>query len=271
MNGDTVYSAQQRLGGFQLGPLRLTPGTTYRVLVDVSRDRIVKRAIEECLIGITPRIVVPPVDTTGGPGDTTINPPPPIDTAIYTLPLPPTTLTAAQCGAYNIPRKGNLVAAPVVGAQTYRFIIKDAYGNLIASQLSNTNTLNTTPYNLTWHSVYFVRIDVAAWGVTTVGVDTCFILTEDQQLRKVGTSTITTTAAFTQIAAYPNPFSNDINITLPVEAEVTVSDLQGRIFESRRQAAGSVNLGESLAPGTYLVRVRTANETQTIRIVKAGN
>jgi len=77
-----------------------------------------------------------------------------------------------------------------------------------------------------------------------------------------------------QIRAFPNPFTDQFNIELPVliesEVELTLFDASGQIRHSYK---GSTNVQQILAArdwpaGIYLMKVRYNEKTETIRLIK---
>jgi hypothetical protein len=76
----------------------------------------------------------------------------------------------------------------------------------------------------------------------------------------------------TEIAMYPNPVQNILNVRLPhaikTSVQVTITDLTGRVIRTEQLAAnGEVNMN-SLTNGTYLVTVNDNVQKVTRRIVK---
>jgi hypothetical protein len=79
-------------------------------------------------------------------------------------------------------------------------------------------------------------------------------------------------------SAYPNPFSNEISIdleTMPVATEpykIRIFDVYGkRIFESEgTQLHETVRTGGALAPGIYILELRTGSYSKRIKVLKAS-
>jgi hypothetical protein len=79
------------------------------------------------------------------------------------------------------------------------------------------------------------------------------------------------------ISVYPNPFSETANIRYRLESNTSVSinitDLSGRLVEklvNENQSTGvfSLQVGNYLNPGTYLLQVRFGNENKVIQMLK---
>ena len=76
------------------------------------------------------------------------------------------------------------------------------------------------------------------------------------------------------IDAYPNPFGNNITIDIMApldgDADVSITDVTGRVVESFTHASGKINTGGNLKPGVYFVNVTHEDYHQVIKIVKTG-
>ncbi|GAB2450841.1 hypothetical protein GCM10011375_36180 [Hymenobacter qilianensis] len=93
----------------------------------------------------------------------------------------------------------------------------------------------------------------------------------DGKISLSGIVTITNTE-LAEVAMYPNPTHGVLNIRLPytskAEAQVTITDLSGRVVRTEKLAAnGEVSIS-SLVNGTYLVTVNDGVKKVTRRIVK---
>jgi predicted esterase/fibronectin type 3 domain-containing protein len=78
------------------------------------------------------------------------------------------------------------------------------------------------------------------------------------------------------IGVYPNPFDNDLVITLPTtidgqQVEVSLIDVLGRSVYTRRMNVAGANMhlpDLPVKPGTYLLKVATSQSTKTFRLLK---
>ncbi len=74
---------------------------------------------------------------------------------------------------------------------------------------------------------------------------------------------------------YPNPFGDDITINfitpLDEDANITITDLAGRIVESFNHPAGTVTTGSNLKAGIYFVAISQGEFRKIIKIVKSGD
>ena len=79
--------------------------------------------------------------------------------------------------------------------------------------------------------------------------------------------------ALVDLKVYPNPYFSSFRLDLPTTSEwvgVKVFDVQGKLVHSAQQASPkrSLQLGESLKPGLYVVQVATPDFTKELKIVK---
>ena len=74
------------------------------------------------------------------------------------------------------------------------------------------------------------------------------------------------------ISLFPNPSTNQFKLTLPSlvkTATVRVMDVNGKIiYTSKSTGNQSITLGESFAPGIYLIEVRQGDVVKTLKAVK---
>jgi hypothetical protein len=71
-----------------------------------------------------------------------------------------------------------------------------------------------------------------------------------------------------QVTAYPNPADNELHISLPEPANVTIADVTGKIFlqQHTETNATTLNIGE-LPSGLYFVKVTTEQKSGVVRLV----
>lgn len=176
-----------------------------------------------------------------------------------------------QCGmALN----NDLIRAnDVIGAAQYRFLFYSdaACTQLYATALSNVNlNLSTLNPALLPATNYYVLVNARIgtnWGTTGPG-DTCLITT----------ATAAPRLAFNgfDMAAYPNPFTNEINVVINNKINSTVNvrlfDLSGRLLmQTQIPTNMPYQLGSGLATGTYLLEATIGEqERKVIRIIKTN-
>ena len=77
------------------------------------------------------------------------------------------------------------------------------------------------------------------------------------------------------VDAYPNPFGDNITIDFVTpsdegDANISITDIAGRVVESFTHPSGKINTGSNLKPGVYFVTVSYDDHQQVIKIVKTG-
>ena len=72
-----------------------------------------------------------------------------------------------------------------------------------------------------------------------------------------------------QVAIYPNPVSDQLHLSIPLNAtfEATVYDLVGKIISRGTVQQGTIDV-KGLAPGSYILQVKTADEVLYARFIK---
>jgi hypothetical protein len=78
-------------------------------------------------------------------------------------------------------------------------------------------------------------------------------------------------ASGTSVVVYPNPSASAFLLTSENDAELftlSVFDLTGKLVEEHERAGASLQFGENLAPGSYILKYFSASENKTMRIVK---
>uniref|UniRef100_UPI00404903BE T9SS type A sorting domain-containing protein n=1 Tax=Flavobacterium sp. TaxID=239 RepID=UPI00404903BE len=73
------------------------------------------------------------------------------------------------------------------------------------------------------------------------------------------------------IKAYPNPFVNQITLSLAnenVKSEIMVYDMTGKRIQQVSTEQTTLEIGNDWSHGVYLVQIVQGQETKNIRIVK---
>jgi hypothetical protein len=183
-------------------------------------------------------------------------------------------------------------ASDVVSATTSLDKNLNTYGyNLTAnSPLSNSSyTPNANYPNWIYDVWYEVTVNLAPFG--SAGFGRPVITSIHASPSKTGSNTevvvdtVCTTSSPRVAAApelpskisavaYPNPFGDDITINfitpLEEEANITITDLAGRVVESFNHPAGSVRTGSDLRAGIYFVTISQGDFRKTIKIIKSS-
>jgi hypothetical protein len=75
-----------------------------------------------------------------------------------------------------------------------------------------------------------------------------------------------------EIKAYPNPFSNEVNLQLSIneiKSTITVFDMTGKQIQQINTQENEISLqGADWAPGVYMIQVLQGAEMKNIRVVK---
>ncbi len=66
---------------------------------------------------------------------------------------------------------------------------------------------------------------------------------------------------------YPNPFGQQLTVTLKKASDYKLTDMSGQIVESGR-AEGKIHLGRQLRPGMYLLKVTNEQEDIAVKVTK---
>ena len=167
----------------------------------------------------------------------------------------------------------------------------NTFGYALTTNSPATNTSytpNATYPNWIYDVWYEVTVKLSAFG--TAGFGEPLITSVHASPSKTGSNTeivIDTTCttisprmsapdAPTKInaIAYPNPFGEDITITFitPLEgdANITITDVAGRVVESIFHSAGTINMGHNLRSGIYFVRITQGDYYRIIKIIKSA-
>lgn len=86
-----------------------------------------------------------------------------------------------------------------------------------------------------------------------VTIDACNGISENQEIN---------------FESYPNPFTSDFVVKMNSAFDVQIFDLAGKLIYTRKKNPGLLEVGNDLAPGTYLLRVKTADGEGSAVIVK---
>ncbi|MCR6642523.1 MAG: Ig-like domain-containing protein [Sporocytophaga sp.] len=120
--------------------------------------------------------------------------------------------------------------------------------NYGAGQLCVGVSLNAAP----WHTTYCIT------------VPKCSGAREDE------TETLWTENTAANTLSFPNPFENEVTLTLPSDnepASIEVFNVNG-IRVVNVQATGSYTFGNELSTGIYFVKISRPNKTEAIKVVK---
>jgi hypothetical protein len=177
---------------------------------------------------------------------------------------PSTKLTSASCGKLNLVNTaGSLSATKVCGGENYQLVILDKNTNAVVATANSTAGLYTiATLGLAASTTYKAIINVTRDGVVTgPGVaDTCLI-----GFKSNGGGSRTTGVEVAELAAYPNPFTNNttlaFNLDNAARVSVAIVDLAGRTVanvSATEMTAGNQTIainGDNMAAGVYVARL----------------
>ena len=87
----------------------------------------------------------------------------------------------------------------------------------------------------------------------------------------VNKQNVAQTLGLFDIKAYPNPFVNQITLSLSNEntqSDIMVYDMTGKLIQQVSTEQTSLEIGNNWSKGIYLVQIVQGQETKNIRIVK---
>jgi hypothetical protein len=183
-----------------------------------------------------------------------------------------TRLTPTYCD-FTLSTIGQKIrCTAIAGASNYRYKVTGPNGydqtwvspnNTVFFRMSYVNALSPLEPGTT----YSVEIAVDFNGGTGSYGDPCSITTppvfrlDEEELSDNNS----------EMAAYPNPFSQAINIELGVEkipAKVTLRDLSGRILFVTTTENQQLVIGEALSKGIYLLSIEKGELRKETKIIK---
>jgi hypothetical protein len=181
-----------------------------------------------------------------------------------------TQLLFSQCSMTLPANEPTVVlnAFPVDNASSYDFMVTVNGGT---PQMINTvNSYFTFGQltNLPGHSASIaVSVRAIVNGVAGAWGNTCTVTTNapgDEDF-------VESIASKQEMAAYPNPFTNQFTLKLAnnSEAAIQIFDINGRLVANQVvNDSYDVELGQNLTSGVYLVRVEQNNELKSFKMIK---
>jgi len=173
-----------------------------------------------------------------------------------------TIATSAACGSSNQTIAVELTASKRVNATGYNWYYSGSGYNVtpVSGTPYKANFATGNSFNGTQISVG-VNYSVSPYYTTyTITLPKCVSGREDVM-------DLEETESTSQVANFPNPFSESTTLTLPLEAEVAVYSQNGNLVDAFK-AAGAVQLGSNYQPGVYFVKVKSIAGEETVKLVK---
>lgn len=132
-----------------------------------------------------------------------------------------------------------------------------------------STTFSAANYGLPVNTPYFMDVNTDGWQwLSGSSAVSCTI-----NLPGGTTSVSADKDPLNTISAYPNPFTDEVNVILKTNdasaAQIKVRDISGRIIVQRSIQSNTVySFGEELKPGIYFIEALQNNSKETIRVVK---
>lgn len=182
----------------------------------------------------------------------------------------------------HAPEKYSFVSSPVNGATNVSVVATKVTANIVYGATTYTIELNTSS-DFTGTSIVRSSATTNQRTITFDGLQpstTYYSRTKTNLPSNWGPTRLFTTAGVTpppafaaesnEINVYPNPFERSFTIESEQSSVVDVSlvDLTGRELVKTQVIEQPANLGESLAPGIYLLRLNSNGRTSFKRMIK---
>ena len=196
---------------------------------------------------------------------------------VLTPSVPTTQLSAARCNSV-IPGLGTVLRSAWVNndVQAFMFAIVDGEMNVISEverATEDVTLLQFPDFTPELGMTYNIRVKVKIGNTWGDYGSVCTVATaalETGAKQEVISRTASDLVGF-DVKAYPNPFKNQIEITITNPAEVNtvqVFDITGKQVFSQKMSQGSFVLGQDFNAGVYLVQVTVGDEVKNLKIVK---
>ena len=189
---------------------------------------------------------------------------------ITTAAIPTTTLRTAFCNGTSPTLTRNFVAISKPFATAYRFkttingsevVIEKVIPKCRMSEFAGA-TINQTysiQVAMQVNGVWSEYGDACNWTVGTVGV------------RLINENAVSIANENFNIKAYPNPFENQITLSLSnenIKSDIMVYDMTGKLIQQVSTQENILEIGNQFTTGVYLVQITQGQETKNIRVVK---
>ena len=184
--------------------------------------------------------------------------------------VPTTALLPAICSTTLSALNTKIGATPVYNATGYRFEITANNVTTIYDSAVYNFKLSQTAVNVSYNTVYAIRVAALINGVYGNFGTSCTVTTPADP------NIITRLKAKSfEVSAYPNPFDTafNLNVDTPSKEEVTIAvyDMMGKLIETHQvnpTEVTNLQIGNNYAAGIYNVIVSQANEMQAIRLIR---
>uniref|UniRef100_UPI00404A87BC T9SS type A sorting domain-containing protein n=2 Tax=Flavobacterium sp. TaxID=239 RepID=UPI00404A87BC len=179
--------------------------------------------------------------------------------------LPTSQLRPQFCNANVATINSNFYASVRVGATAYKFKTM-INGEEIEVVRPDSRCFMSAFAGAMTNQTYSIQVAVQIGGVWGEYGDACSLTTSisGKLLLTDGTETF-------DIKAYPNPFVNQITLSLSNEntqSDIMVYDMTGKLIQQVSTEQITLEIGNNWSKGIYLVQIVQGQETKNIRIVK---
>ena len=200
----------------------------------------------------------------------------------YVVTPTPNSTIGAQCGTTLTSLSQWIYATSFANITSYRFRVTNLTTNQVQILDRSLNKfMMTNLTNITNNTVYRVEISLRNTNGVYLPYGTpCTISTPNVTTRITPDpiSTITTTESPKEklnSVVYPNPFSNNFNLTIEngttENVKITIYDLTGRLIDTKTvnySEIENLELGNDYPSGVYNLILTQGTETKSLRIVK---
>jgi len=192
------------------------------------------------------------------------------------------TLISDVCGA----RVFRFTVTPVTGADGYSWLIPTSLGNITGVTIVGGDTANSTFVDLRFRSNLWSlstdKIRVRSFNTCGYSLYAGFLLRIDAKTGCPSSSTKNNMISDLNqkefnLSAYPNPSSNEFNITLQSlshykKMNLNIRDVQGRLLKSVEMKNNDVlQTGAELKSGVYFLEAYDGEIKKTIRLIKSSD
>jgi hypothetical protein len=189
---------------------------------------------------------------------------------ITTATLPTSELRSDFCGGSTTSLTTKFKANLVGNATNYRFKTTIA-GTDVFYENANRVCRMSNFAGATLNQTYSIQVAVETNGVWGPYGDACNWTVGTVGTRLIDEEDLANAAELFEIKAYPNPFMNQITLSLSNEntqSDIMVYDMTGKLIQQVSTQETTLEIGNNWSKGIYLVQIVQGQETKNIRMVK---
>uniref|UniRef100_UPI00404A27EE GEVED domain-containing protein n=1 Tax=Flavobacterium sp. TaxID=239 RepID=UPI00404A27EE len=181
--------------------------------------------------------------------------------------LPTTQLHSSFCNGTVSSLGSNFYASGIVGATAYKFKTM-INGEDVEVVRPNARCFMVAFPGAMMDQTYSIEVAVQIGGVWSEYGTACNLTVGTSGVSK---QDVSGAAQAFDIKAYPNPFMNQITLSLSNEntqSDIMVYDMTGKLIQQIATEETSLEIGNDWSKGIYLVQIVQGQETKSVRIVK---